>query len=106
LKQEHVVGYQGDGINDAPTLKLADVAIAVDAATDVAKEQADIILLKKDLAVIIKGIQEGRGIFLNISKYLKYTMVGNFGNFFALALLLLSCMSLPWISSKFGTTNG
>lgn len=95
LKQENVVGYQGDGINDAPALKLADVAIAVDSATDVAKENADIILLKRDLAVIIDGIQYGRGIFLNIDKYIKYTMVGNFGNFFALAILFLLALDLP-----------
>jgi len=95
LKQDHVVGYQGDGINDAPPLKLADVGIAVDSATDVAKESADIILLKQDLAVIINGIQYGRAIFLNIDKYLKYTMVGNFGNFFALAILFLLALNLP-----------
>ncbi len=95
LKRDHVVGYQGDGINDAPALKLADVAIAVDTATDVAKENADIILLKKDLAVIINGIQEGRAIFVNINKYIKYTMVGNFGNFFALAFLYLFALNLP-----------
>ena len=95
LKHEHVVGYQGDGINDAPALKLADVALAVDTATDVAKECADIVLLKPDLGVIISGIQYGRAIFLNIDKYLKYTMVGNFGNFFALAILYLFALDLP-----------
>ena len=95
LKREHVVGYQGDGINDAPALKLADVALAVDTATDVAKESADIVLLNQDLGVIINGIQQGRIIFLNIDKYLKYTMVGNFGNFFALAILYLLALNLP-----------
>jgi Mg2+-importing ATPase len=95
LKREHVVGYQGDGINDAPALKLADVALAVDTATDVAKESADIVLLNQDLGVMINGIQEGRTIFLNIDKYLKYTMVGNFGNFFALAILYLLALNLP-----------
>jgi len=95
LKREHVVGYQGDGINDAPALKLADVALAVDTATDVAKECADIVLLKQDLGVIINGIHYGRAIFLNIDKYLKYTMVGNFGNFFALAILYLFALNLP-----------
>ncbi len=95
LKREHVVGYQGDGINDAPALKLADVALAVDSATDVAKESADIVLLNKDLGVIINGIQQGRIIFLNINKYLKYTLVGNFGNFFALAILYLLALDLP-----------
>jgi len=95
LKGEHVVGYQGDGINDAPALKLSDVALAVDTATAVAKECADIVLLKQDLGVIINGIEEGRAIFLNIDKYLKYTMVGNFGNFFALAILYLFALNLP-----------
>ncbi len=95
LKRDHVVGYQGDGINDAPALKLEDVALAVDSAADVAKESADIVLLNKDLGVIINGIYGGRAIFLNIDKYLKYTMVGNFGNLFALAILYLLSLNLP-----------
>ncbi|MDQ2831908.1 MAG: HAD-IC family P-type ATPase [Chloroflexota bacterium] len=95
LKAQAVVGYQGDGINDAPSLKLADVGIAVDAATEVAKANADIILLDKDLGVIINAITYGRTIFANINKYIKYTMVGNFGNFFALALLYLLSANLP-----------
>ncbi|MGD0318537.1 MAG: cation-transporting P-type ATPase [Nitrososphaerales archaeon] len=97
LRRDHVVGYQGDGINDAPALKLADVALAVDTATDVAKESADIVLLKQDLGVIVNGIQEGRTIFLNIDKYLKYTMVGNFGNLFALVVLYLLSLNLPML---------
>jgi Mg2+-importing ATPase len=95
LKRDHVVGYQGDGINDAPALKLADVALAVDTATDVAKESADIVLLNQDLGVIINGIHGGRTIFLNIEKYLKYTLVGNWGNFFALAILYLFSLNSP-----------
>ncbi len=95
LKEHYVVGYQGDGINDAPSLKLADVAIAVSTATDVAKESADILLLNKDLSVIINGIQYGRTIFVNINKYIKHTMVGNWGNFFALAALYLISNNLP-----------
>jgi Mg2+-importing ATPase len=95
LKRDHVVGYQGDGINDAPALKLADVALAVESATDVAKESADIVLLNKDLGVLINGIYDGRTIFLNIEKYLKYTLVGNWGNFFALAILFLFSLNLP-----------
>jgi len=95
LKTQAVVGYQGDGINDAPSLKLADVGIAVDSATEVAKANADIILLDKDLGVIINAITYGRTTFANINKYIKYTMVGNFGNFFALALLYLLSTDLP-----------
>jgi Mg2+-importing ATPase len=95
LKAQEVVGYQGDGINDAPSLKLADVGIAVDSATEVAKANADIILLDSDLGVIINAIRYGRTIFANINKYIKYTMVGNFGNFFALAILYLLSTDLP-----------
>lgn len=95
LAVHEVVGYQGDGINDAPALKLADVAIAVDSATEVAKANADVILLDKDLGVIINAIKYGRTIFANINKYIKYTMVGNFGNFFALAILYLVSVDLP-----------
>ncbi len=95
LKEQHVVAYQGDGINDAPALKLADVAIAVNTATDVAKESADIVLLKDGLYVIIDGIRYGREIFVNINKYIKHTMVGNLGNFFSLAILYLFAVDLP-----------
>ncbi len=95
LKEDFVVGYQGDGINDAPSLKLADVGIAVNTATDVAKDSAEIVLLRKDLEVIINGIRYGRTVFVNINKYIKYTMVGNFGNFFALAGLYLISVDLP-----------
>ena len=95
LKETHVVGYQGDGINDAPALKLADVAIAVNTATDIAKESADIILLNKSLEVIINGVKYGRATFVNINKYVRYTMVSNFGNFIALAVLYLWSTNLP-----------
>jgi Mg2+-importing ATPase len=91
----NVVGYQGDGINDAPALKLADVSIAVNTATDVAKENADILLLRSDLSVIVGGIKYGRTIFTNINKYIRYTMISNFGNFFALSTLYLLALSLP-----------
>lgn len=90
LKINNVVGYQGDGINDAPSLKLADVAVAVHNATDVAKESADIVLLEDDLEVIVNGIRYGRSIFVNINKYIKHAMIGNIGNFFSLAFFYVA----------------
>jgi P-type Mg2+ transporter len=102
---DNVVGYQGDGINDAPALKLADVAIAVNNATDVAQDSADILLLRSDIGVIINGIKYGRGIFSNINKYIRYTMIGNFGNFFALGTLYLLSASLPLLTIQLLLTN-
>jgi len=76
-------------------LKLADVAIAVNSAMDIAKENADIVLLNKSLNVVINGVKYGRSIFVNINKYIRYTMVSNFGNFIALAALYLLSTDLP-----------
>lgn len=89
LKVNNTVGYQGDGINDAPSLKLADVAIAVHNATDVAKDSSDIILVEDDLSRIINGIRYGRSIFVNINKYIKHAMIGNLGNFFSMIVFFL-----------------
>lgn len=80
---DHVVGFMGDGINDALVLRNADVVISVDNATDIAKEASDIILLEKSLLVLEKGIIEGRRIFGNILKYIKITIASNFGNVFS-----------------------
>ena len=80
----HIVGYLGDGINDAPSLKAADVGISVNNAVDVAKESADIILLEKDLMVLNVGVVEGRKIFGNILKYIKMSSSSNFGNMFSM----------------------
>jgi Mg2+-importing ATPase len=82
-KRGHVVGYMGDGINDAPSMRVADVGISVDTAVDVAKESADIILLEKDLLVLGDGILEGRKVFGNIIKYIRMGASSNYGNMFS-----------------------
>ncbi|MDR1892062.1 MAG: magnesium-translocating P-type ATPase [Oscillospiraceae bacterium] len=113
----HVVGYMGDGINDAAAMKEADVGISVDNAVDIAKESAHIILLEKDLMVLENGVVEGRKTYANIIKYIKMTASSNFGNMFSvlaasaflpflpmlpihiLALNLIydiSCLTVPW----------
>lgn len=79
----HVVGFMGDGINDGPALRAADVGISVDTAVDIAKEAADIILLEKSLLVLEEGVLEGRKVFGNILKYIKMTASSNFGNMFS-----------------------
>jgi P-type Mg2+ transporter len=92
--QGHVVGYLGDGINDAGALREADVGISVDSAVDIARASADIILLEKDLNILATGVTEGRKIFANIMKYLKMTASSNFGN--SLSVLIASAL-LPFL---------
>ncbi len=82
-KKGHTVGYMGDGINDAPALRDADVGISVDTAVDIAKESADIILLEKSLTVLKEGVVQGRAVFGNIIKYIKMAASSNFGNMFS-----------------------
>ncbi|HKF45514.1 MAG TPA: magnesium-translocating P-type ATPase [Thermoanaerobaculia bacterium] len=81
--RSHVVGFLGDGINDAPALRTADVGISVDTAVDVAKESADVILLEKSLMVLEEGVIEGRKVFVNILKYIRMGASSNFGNMFS-----------------------
>src|SRR5512142_3047251 len=90
----HVVGFMGDGINDAPALKASDVGISVDSAVDIAKESSDIILLENGLLVLIDGVREGRRVFGNIIKYIKMAASSNFGNMFS---MLGASIILPFI---------
>lgn len=92
--QGNIIGYLGDGINDAPALRHADVGISVDTAVDIARESADIILLDKDLMVLEEGIIEGRKTFGNIIKYIKMTTSSNFGNVFS---VLVASSFLPFL---------
>lgn len=98
LKANHItVGYMGDGINDAPSLKAADIGISVNSATDVAKESADIILTEKSLLVLREGILEGRKTFGNTMKYVLMGLSSNFGNMFSVAAATLFLPFLPML---------
>ncbi len=101
----HTVGYMGDGINDAPPLRQADVGISVDSAVDIAKETADIILLKKDLMVLEEGVIEGRRTFGNIVKYIKMAASGNFGNMVSVIIASIFLPFLPMLPVQILTQN-
>ncbi len=95
MKNKHVVGFLGDGINDAPSIRAADIGITVDNAVDIAKESADIVLLKKDLRVLRDGILEGRKTFANTMKYIMMGTSSNFGNMISVAAASLFLPFLP-----------
>jgi Mg2+-importing ATPase len=99
-KTGHVVGYMGDGINDAPALHAADVGISVDSAVDVAKDAADFVLLKQDLDILRRGIDEGRVTFANTLKYIITTISGSFGNMFSMAGASMLLSFLPMLAPQ------
>jgi Mg2+-importing ATPase len=105
LQKKFQVGYLGEGINDLPVIKLANVGMVVDSAIDASKEVADVILMEKDLMVIVDGIFLGRKVFYNILKYLKHTMSANFGNFFSIGILSIFLTFTPLTPLQILLTN-
>jgi len=101
----HVVGFMGDGINDAPALRTADVGISVDSAVDIAKESSDIILLENSLLVLRDGVVEGRKVFGNIVKYIKMAASSNFGNMFSVVGASIFLPFLPMLPLQILTNN-
>jgi P-type Mg2+ transporter len=104
-KAGNVVGYMGDGINDASALHAADVGISVDTAADVARDAADIVLLEKDLGVLVEGVREGRTTFANTLKYVFMATSANFGNMFSMAGISLFIPFLPLLPKQILLTN-
>jgi len=104
-KNKHVVGFMGDGINDAPSLKTADVGISVNNAVDVAKESADLILLHKSLRELVNGVIQGRKTFANTLKYLMMGLSSNFGNMFSMAAASMFFPFLPMLPAQILLNN-
>jgi Mg2+-importing ATPase len=101
----HIVGYMGDGINDAPSLRAADVSVSVNNAVDVAKDAADFILLRKNLHELVNGVVEGRKTFSNTMKYLRMSLSSNFGNMFSMAGASLFLPFLPMLATQILLNN-
>ncbi len=97
LEEKYEVGFLGEGLNDAPALKIAHVGLVVDSASDISREAADVVLLDRSLSVIVDGIKEGREIFSNTMKYIEATLSSNFGNFYAVAIASLLIPFLPML---------
>jgi len=105
LQESYLVGFLGEGINDAPALKIANVSLVVESASDIARETSDIVLLKHDLGVIIDGIVEGRKAFAKTVTYIRATILSNFGNFFAMAFASFIIPYLPMLAVQILTVN-
>ncbi|MFD2366444.1 magnesium-translocating P-type ATPase [Pseudoduganella sp. GCM10020061] len=105
LRKRHVVGFLGDGINDSPPLRAADVGVSVDTAVDIAKEAADIIVLEKSLMVLQGGVIEGRRVFANITKYIRMGASSNFGNMFSVLGASIFLPFLPMLPIQVLTNN-
>jgi Mg2+-importing ATPase len=104
-RRGHVVGYLGDGINDAPALHEADIGISVDGAADVAREAADMVLLERDLGVLLRGVDDGRRTFANTMKYIAITTSANFGNMVSMAFASLALPFLPQLAPQILLNN-